>query len=480
MEEPKGSAGYEDQNQQQFQQEAARRLMNLLQETAGSKTHVNSVSVLGTKITRPQFLQKATKAVLSSTTYADVINNAQNIAEELQRLDIFDHVQVLLDKASDSDPLALPDSINVVYQVKEKSRVFLRTGTEIGNNEGNMNGSITVRNVFGGAELLEAVAAFGTRNSSAFQFSLSKPTNASPDAKVDINAHRVLCNNTLTSSYEELARGVGMKYKSVSKYGYHELGYDLTWRTIDKVSPNASLSIRKEVGDSLKSSISHTFIRERRDDMLLPANGHYIRLAQEISGLFGIGNAHFFKTELESQFCKQLGGGQLLMDKTESNVLGTHPGFVLSTTFRAGWLGDLSDNPKASTVSDRFLLGGPLSIRGFRNAGVGPRDYKDALGGHMYWATGISAIAPLPTLETKPIRAHLFVNAGTNIPQKSGTASQSTMERLIKSPSIAIGFGMIYRHSIARMELNYCIPLTAAKNDQVKRGLQFGIGLNFL
>lgn len=47
-------------------------------------------------------------------------------------------MSVLLDNASDSDPLAALDSINVVYHVKEKSRLFIKTGTEIGNNEGNM------------------------------------------------------------------------------------------------------------------------------------------------------------------------------------------------------------------------------------------------------------------------------------------------------------------------------------------------------
>ncbi|KAG1122926.1 hypothetical protein G6F42_011024 [Rhizopus arrhizus] len=348
-----------------------------------------------------------------------------------------------------------------------------------------MNGSITVRNVFGGAELLETVASFGTRNSSAFQdvkkkFSLSKPVNASPDSRLDINAHRVLCNNTLASSYEELARGAGLRYKTVSKFGYHELSYDMTWRSIDRVSPNASLSIRQQVGDSLKSSINHVFVRERRDDILLPSNGHYVRIAQELSGLFGVGNAHFFKTELESQYCTQIGGGHIILDKESKEFLGVHPGLVISTTFRAGCLADLSEGDKASTVSDRFLLGGPLSVRGFRNAGIGPRDYKDALGGNLYWAAGVSAIAPLPKLETKALRAHAFVNAGTNVPWKSGTSLQDTKQALTQSPSISAGLGLIYRHSIARIELNYCVPLTAARGDQIKRGLQLGIGLNFL
>lgn len=61
-----------------------------------------------------------------------------------------------------------------------------------------------------------------------------------------------------------------------------------------------------------------------------------------------------------------------------------------------------------------------------------------------------------------------------------GTNVKDNARLLIKAPSTAVGLGFIYRHSIARLELNYCIPLTASRNDFVKRGLQFGLGLDFL
>ncbi|KAG0979503.1 hypothetical protein G6F29_008523 [Rhizopus arrhizus] len=447
-----GSNTSAEQQERNFQS----YLFSLLAQSAGSKAHVNAVTILGAKVTLPSFLEYATRKPLQAKTVADVINFSQDTAERLSQLDIFDDVQVLLENASDNDPLAAPDSINVVYKVKEKSRLFIKTGTEVGNNEGNMNGTVTVRNVFGGAELLETVASFGTRTSSAFQFTLGKPVNASPDSRVDINAHRTL-----------------------SRFGYHELSYDCSWRSIDRVLPGASLSIRHEAGHSLKSSINHVFVRERRDDILLPSNGHYVRIANEFAGVLGIGNARFFKSEAESQVCHQFGGGQLLTDK-EGKPVGVHPGLVISASARAGFLSEQSDDSKASTVSDRFLLGGPLSVRGFKIAGIGPKDYQDALGGHLYWAAGLSAIAPLPTLESKPLRAHAFINAGTNIPWQRKTSLQSTAEALSRSPSVSVGFGLIYRHSIARIELNYCIPLTAARGDQIRRGLQFGIGLNFL
>ncbi|KAI8388157.1 surface antigen-domain-containing protein [Radiomyces spectabilis] len=459
--------------------EASQRLFALLNATAASSAHVNAVSILGARATRPSFLEAATSRVLESGTLADVINNSQIVADELMRFDIFDDVHVLLDHAADSDPLAAPGSINVLYQVKEKSRMYIKTGTEIGNNEGNVNGSLTLRNVFGGGEVLDSLASFGTRDSSAFQFSLSSPVNASPNSRVDLNAHHVLRNNMLISSYEELARGAGLRLKTLSRFGYHELSYDCTWRSIDKVSDTASLSIRQQAGHSLKSSINHVFVRDRRDDMLLPSTGHYIRWSQELAGVFGLGNARFFKTELETQVCHQLGGGQLLKSQ-EGELLGLHPGLVFSMGFRAGWLAKLNSDPRAATVSDRFLLGGPLSVRGFRNAGLGPHDHHDALGGDLYWATGVSAMAPVPKLESKPLRAHAFINAGTLVPWKTTTNAQDTMRSLTQSPSISVGLGLIYRHSIARIELNYCIPLTAARGDHVKRGLQLGLGLNFL
>lgn len=109
-----------------------------MEESAGSNVHVNAVTILGVKATRPSFLEKVTNKILKAKNVADVINTSQDVAEDLMRFDIFDNVQILLDNATDSDPLAAPDSINVVYQLKEKSRVFIKTGTEIGNNEGNM------------------------------------------------------------------------------------------------------------------------------------------------------------------------------------------------------------------------------------------------------------------------------------------------------------------------------------------------------
>lgn len=107
-----------------------------LNATAGQPAHIHSLRVLGTERTRESFLRLATASSFTGMTVADIINNVQKTADQLQRLDIFDSVNVILDTSK--DPFAAKDALDVIFQVKEKSRFFLKTGTEIGNGEGNM------------------------------------------------------------------------------------------------------------------------------------------------------------------------------------------------------------------------------------------------------------------------------------------------------------------------------------------------------
>jgi outer membrane protein insertion porin family len=47
-------------------------------------------------------------------------------------------------------------------------------------------------------------------------------------------------------------------------------------------------------------------------------------------------------------------------------------------------------------------------------------------------------------------------------------------------PSISAGVGVIYRFDPVRVEVNFGVPLVASKSDGSRRGLQVGMGLEFL
>jgi len=46
---------------------------------------------------------------------------------------------------------------------------------------------------------------------------------------------------------------------------------------------------------------------------------------------------------------------------------------------------------------------------------------------------------------------------------------------------MSYGIGMAVRlGQVARVELNYCIPVLVQRGDQTNSGVQFGIGMHFL
>lgn len=47
-------------------------------------------------------------------------------------------------------------------------------------------------------------------------------------------------------------------------------------------------------------------------------------------------------------------------------------------------------------------------------------------------------------------------------------------------PSMSAGVGLVYAHPVARFELNFSLPLVLRKGEEGRKGLQFGIGINFL
>lgn len=225
-------------------------------------------------------------------------------------------------------------------------------------------------------------------------------------------------------------------------------------------------SVRSQSGTNHKQSVYHSFVRDQRNSATLPTRGHFLGIYQELSGLGGRGDTSFLKHEINASF------HQALVDEGNSKL-------VFSTSVRAGLFTPLNDKEHEQIhISDRFYLGGPLSVRGFKMGGIGEREGNDALGGEGYWAAGASLISSIPGLSHLPVKAHAFANAGSMV-TRAGTPSD-TIKELSETPRTSVGFGFILHHSIARLEANYCIPLKYAGTDLPEPKFQFGFGLNFL
>lgn len=58
-------------------------------------------------------------------------------------------------------------------------------------------------------------------------------------------------------------------------------------------------------------------------------------------------------------------------------------------------------------------MGGPTTIRGFKQFGLGPRENNFVLGGDLFWALGTSIFTPMPFVKDDIFKLHFFSNAAS-------------------------------------------------------------------
>ncbi|KAJ7054448.1 surface antigen-domain-containing protein [Mycena amicta] len=232
----------------------------------------------------------------------------------------------------------------------------------------------------------------------------------------------------------------------------HRFAYEAVLRHIGDLKPEASMSIREAAGQTVKSALSHTFVVDTRDDSLVPTTGFYLRTAHELAGLGG--DAAFVKSETHAHVSRPL-----------------FPGVSLSFAARSGVLWGL--NGKPTLFPDRFQLGGPSSVRSFRLNALGPRD--DRL------PSSLTSLSPRRLTRRRtllwPVKTHAWINAGR---LDDFDKARPLRDTLARPPAVSVGFGLIYNLAPARIELNFGLPVVASKSDGARRGLQFGIGVEFL
>lgn len=384
--------------------------------------------------------------------------------------------------------------------MKEKSRLVFSAGTDFGNTEGSAYTNAVARNIFGGAETLTVNASTGTRTRSAYNAIFSTPVNGNPDLRLSVEALRSATQKPW-ASHEEHLTGANLRFAWLTENSdSHALAYSSAWRQLTGLSATASPTVRADAGDSLKSSISYNFTRDRRDNPILPQSGYLLRTVSELAGWGPLnGDVSFAKTEVEAS-------GAVPLTLPGSSKLGQSSGISIGGGLRLGVLYplptgySLSGAAQPSRINDRFQLGGPTDVRGFKLGGLGPRDGPDAVGGDVFAAGSVNMLLPLPrTGPDSPLRLQLFGNAGRLVALNTKGAGaenegilamdSTTVFNGMKSaigelangfPSLAAGAGLVYAHPVARFELNFSLPLVVRRGEEGRKGLQVGVGISFL
>ncbi|KAJ7098370.1 surface antigen-domain-containing protein [Mycena epipterygia] len=440
---------------------AVMHLSEVINSNLVTPSQISSVRVEGAPHTRPSFLRFLIDPLLpppsAENDLQTALHAARRISDVLNRADIFRTVDVKLERAK--SPLASKHDVDLVFTTREKGRFFAKSSTEVGNNEGNASIIARVRNVFGGAETFEANLSLGTTTRKAFNASFTAPLTSNLNTYGELHLFGLERDHSSFASCTEGLRGAKALVRTGQlSSGMQEFTYETALRHIGSLKPDASLSIREAAGQSVKSSISHTFVLDNRNDRLTPTQGFYLKTAHEIAG-FG-GDASFLKSETHGQVSRPI-----------------LPGISVSFAARSGLLWGLNG---PTLFSDRFQLGGPASIRSFRPNAMGPRDGSDSLGGELYWSGGLSVISHIPKKKDWPVKTHAWINAGRLDDIDKSRSLVNNIGTTLAKPSVSVGIGLIYNFDPARIELNFGVPLVASKSDGSRRGFQVGLGLEFL
>uniref|UniRef100_A0A8P0P7Q2 Sorting and assembly machinery component 50 homolog n=2 Tax=Canis lupus familiaris TaxID=9615 RepID=A0A8P0P7Q2_CANLF len=386
--------------------------------------------------------------VFKAKNLIEVMRKSHEAREKLLRLGIFRQVDVLIDTCQGDD--ALPNGLDVTFEVTELRRLTGSYNTMVGNNEGSMVLGLKLPNLLGRAEKVTFQFSYGTKETS-YGLSFFKPQPGNFERNFSVNLYKVT-GQFPWSSLRETDRGVSAEYSFPIWKTSHTVKWEGVWRELGCLSRTASFAVRKESGHSLKSSLSHAMVIDSRNSSILPRRGALLKVNQELAGYTG-GDVSFIKEDFELQLNKQL-----VFDS------------VFSTSLWGGVLVPIGDKP--SSIADRFYLGGPTSVRGFSMHSVGPQSEGDYLGGEAYWAGGLHLYTPLPFRPGQGgfgelFRTHFFLNAGNLCNLNYGEGPKAHIRKLAECIRWSYGAGIVLRlGNIARLELNYCVPMGVQKGDR--------------
>eukprot|EP00899_Mesostigma_viride_P022848 jgi/Mesvir1/3748/Mv15023-RA.1 len=475
--------------------------------------HVHAIRIEGNDRTHPEVIEREFDVCMESQTL-DELREALYVAQAgVMDLEIFDACDVRID----TGPEGVEGALDLVVTVKEKNIYNMNIGTYFQGegSEGQMEGSLKLQNPFGRAEKIEASGEWGSNHSNTFSVGYIQPRFLSGGLG-ELRGFISHSNYERHSSYSEGLKGVSARLS----WPEHSIRYEIAARRIQP-SLFASRPVLRQGGHSFGDVLSYTYEVDTWDMSEGPAQGVLLRSTSEIAGLLPqLSLSRFLRQKLEL-----IAGIPLSPEHGLGLVLGANAGLILPWA-----LGPLAPRQPVS-IADRFFLGGPGSLRGFRTKGVGPmarREYRqeggsalpsgpaaeaatgsaattptldemrdrvgqDAIGGDLslgafaaltYTPAGLPAL-----LRSWNVHTHAFVNVGTLLPLPAGASLpsclqtspaqwrvRSSLRSFAESFRASVGVGIVVPTRFGALELNLCQPLRYQQQDRPKRGLQLGLG----
>lgn len=376
--------------------------------------------------------------------------------------------------------LANPLPIIATLYYQPKSKFTAKTGTNI-TNSGQGDGYISFQSRLPTDDIVSLDYRRDTGTNSGTKFSLGSPfLKRTPfwswkldvfDVWKNVGVKDVGCTMGIRSWYNKRnSWNCGIDYELIRR-DFQSMNIHTS--TLPSLTTTVSTTEKKNIseyllvqdGSSIRNSLKGNIIWDCRDNTFAPNKGHLLKINTELTNVDN--GANFWKNAL--QFTR-------VYSWFPSNFI------TMSTTFKCGYIQNLSfSQNKYIHYTDKFQNGGANDIRSFQNMGIGPRHLGNNLGGDTFMAYGVSVFSKLPfkKIMDSNFRLHFFFNGGKLVNHNNDTWI-NTMSKLRDEHSTSVGAGLVLRSPMAKFELNFAVPVTCHSDDLQRKGLQFGLGFEFL
>lgn len=396
------------------------------QISEGKKVEIERIAIIGNKVTKRETILRELRIEEGEFAFYEKIRESKR---RLERLGIFTEVKI------EEIPLS-PERENLVINVREGARNYagLGVGLETRNEPQNFavwNNVIRPRgtaefirgNILGRAAQLSLVSQISLKEKRSV-FSWEQPYFFGLPMQTYLNAW---LEREQRTSYSFDRQGVSLTaIKSFSR----ELVFLTTLRwvrtTLFDLEIEASEVDRQHQPFSA-TSISGSFIWDRRDDPFNPEKGYFLSLALERAYPLFMSESDFFKSFFKYQ-----------------HFIPVVSGITFSLTSRLGvGAGDMP-------IHERFFAGGSNSFRGAEFDELGPKDYASfkPIGGKALFLLNFELTFPLLSA-LKDFSGVLFYD--------KGSVFEETRDYNLAGLEDALGVGIRYRTPLGpvRLELGW-------------------------
>ncbi len=411
----------------------------------GPRVYVDRINIVGNVRTLDRVIRREVKLA-----EGDAFNTAKlrRSRQRIRNLGFFEKVDVT------NVPGETPDRTVVNVEVQERSTGEVSFGVGFSSSDGPLADiRIRERNLLGRGQDLTIGFLLSAKRQEA-DLSFEEPYFLDTDIAAGFDLFRLRRDFQREARYDvdSIGGSVRARYQ-LSEFLRHTVRYTLRSDTIENVGGEASRFVREQQGTFITSGPGHDLLYDRRDDRFDPTDGYFVRLSQDIAG-FG-GDSKWLRNRLAAGYYYPFSED-----------------WVASVSGEAGYIFNFNEPVR---INQRFFVGGE-NFRGFRSAGLGPRDRAsgDSLGGNEYAVGTVSMSFPTGLPKEIGIRGFMFSDFGT----LRNTDAKGVGVLDTGSIRASIGVGFSWRSPFGPLRLSFALPVVKEEFDK-REIFRFSFGSRF-